>query len=145
MGVASTKLLVSNSTIWPSNILLPNSVDYRKESYSQKILYKYLPNQCFCCFGFGHLAKNGPKFNKDTNKHVPNKTEDRFDGWTEVGQRKTASHVCLDKPHHVSINSLNEFPPLQNRYSTLHEEDDRSHEVNTLDHPSSYPSQQRFN
>ena len=36
MGVVSTKLLISKSTILPSNILLPNLLDSRQESYSQK-------------------------------------------------------------------------------------------------------------
>ena len=43
------------------------------------------------------------------------------------------------------FNNLKEFPPLQNKYSTLHVEEDRSHEVNTSDHPSSHLSQRRFN
>ena len=95
------------------------------------------------------MAKNCPKFNKDTDEHVPNTTivlyKDRSDGWTEVGHKKTSSHVSHDKPHHVSINNLKEFPPLQNRYSTLHVEEDRSNELNTSDQPSSHLSQQRFN
>ena len=134
MGATSTKLLISKSTNLPSNILLPNLLDSRQESYSQRILYRGLPNQCFRCFGFGHLAKNCPKFNKDTDKHVPNTTivpaQVRSEGWTEVGHRKVSSQVSYDKRHQVSINNLKEFPPLQNRYSTLQVEEDRSHEVN---------------
>ena len=38
----------------------------------------------------------------------------------------------------MSINNLKEFPPLQNRYSTLQVEEDRSHEVNISDQPTHY-------
>ena len=62
----------------------------------------------------------------------------------EVGCRKTPSQVSHDKPHHVSSNNLKEFPPLQNRYSALYIEQDRLHEVNALDHSSSYIPQQRL-
>ena len=34
MGVVSTKLLTSKSTVLPSNILLPNLIDSSQESYS---------------------------------------------------------------------------------------------------------------
>ena len=142
MGAISTKLLISKSTILPANILLPNLLDSRQESYSQRILYRGLPNQCFRCFGFGHLAKNCPKFNKDTDKHVPNTTivpaQVRSEGWTEVGHRKVSSQLSYDKRHQVSINNLKEFPPLQNRYSTLQVEEDRSHEVNISDQPTHF-------
>ena len=87
--------------------------------------------------------------NKDTDNHVSNTTvvpnQDRSDGWIEVRHKKTYLHVTQDKPPHVSINNLKEFPPLKNRYRTLHVEEDHSHEVNTSDQPSSHLSQQRFN
>ena len=143
MGAAYAKLLISKSAILPSNILLPNLLDPRQASYSQKILYRGLLNQCFCCFGFGHLAKNCLKLTKDNDKHIPNMTiivpyQDRSYGWIEVGHKKTSSHVSPNKPQHVTINTLKEFPPLQNRYTALHVEEDCSHKLNTLDQSSSY-------
>ena len=107
MGAASAKKLISKSVVLPSNILLPNT---SQEFFSQKILYRGLPNQCFCCFRFGHLAKNCPKITKNTDKYVPitniMSSQDRSDGWTEVGRRKTPSQVSHNKPHHVFSNNL---------------------------------------
>ena len=71
-------------------------------------------------------------------------SQDRSDGWIEVGCRKTPSQVYHDKPHHVASSSLKEFPPLQNRYSTLYVEQDRPNEVNVLDHSSPHLPQQRL-
>ena len=148
MGAASAKILISKTVVLPSTILLPNLLDPSEESFSQKVLYKGLPNQCFRCFGFGHLAKNCPKITKDIDKHVPStnimSSQDRSQGWIEVGHRKTSSQVNHDKPHYVASNSLKEFPPLQNRYSTLYVEQDRPNEVNVLDHSSSHLPQQRL-
>ena len=72
-GAASAKLLISKSTRFPSNILFPNLLDPLQAPYSQKILYRGLPNQCFRCFGFGHLTKYCPKFKEEINKHTPSR------------------------------------------------------------------------
>ena len=63
-----------------------------------------------------------------------------------MGRKNTYSQVYQDKPHHVSINNLKEFPSLQKKYSALHVEQDGSPvEVNDLDHSSSHLPQQRLN
>ena len=148
MGAASAKILISKTAVLPSTVLLPNLLDPSQEFFSQKVLYKGLPNQCFRCFGFGHLAKNCPKITKGIDKHVPStnimSSQDRSQGWIEVGHRKTSSQVNHDKPHYVASNSLKEFPLLQNRYSTLYVEQDYPKEVNVVDHSSSYLPQQRL-
>ena len=147
MGATSTKLLISKSTDLPSNILLPNLLNSGQESYSQKILYRGLPNQCFRCFGFGHLAKYCPKFKEDINKHTPSTTivpyQNRVEGWTTLEHKKTPPRVSLNKPTQVPINNMQEFPPLQNTYNALQIEEESSQEVNNVDHSSFHLPQQR--
>ena len=89
LGAVSVKLLLSRL---PSNILLPNLLDSMQASFSQKILYRGLPNQCFCCFGFGHLVEYCLKLTDDTDKHISSTTivpyQNKFDGWTMVGNNR---------------------------------------------------------
>ena len=145
LGAASAKLLISKSTRLPSNILLPNLLDPLQAPYSQKILYRGLPNQCFRCFGFGHLAKYCPKFKEDINKHTPSTTivpyQNRAEGWTTVEHKKTPPRVSLNKPTQVPINNMQEFPPLQNTYNALQMEEESLEELNNGGHLSFHPPQ----
>ena len=92
LGAMSAKILVSKATVLPSHILLPNLLDSKQSSYSQKIMYRGLPNQCFRCFGFGHLAKHCPKFQNASHildaAIIPYKASS--EEWTIVGNRKTS-------------------------------------------------------
>ena len=145
LGAASAKLLISKSTRLPSNILLPNLLDPLQAPYSQKILYRGLPNQCFRCFGFGHLAKYCPKFKEDINKHTPSSAivpyQNKSEGWTTVEHKKTPPRVSLNKLTQVPINNMQEFPPLQNTYNALQMEDESLEELKKGAHLSFHPPQ----
>ena len=120
LGAISAKILVSKTTILPSHILLPNLLDSTQSPYSQKIMYRGLPNQCFRCFGFGHLAKHCPKFQnascivEPSTAIIPYKASS--EGWTIVENRKTSRQ---SKVQQLQPNNLQEFPPLHNKYTTL--------------------------
>ena len=145
LGAASAKLLISKSTKLPSNILLPNLLDPLQAPYSQKILYRGLPNQCFRCFGFGHLAKYCPKFKEEINKHTTTSAivpyQNKSEGWTTVKHKKTPAHVSLNKLAQVPINNMQEFPPLQNTYNALQMEDESLEELKNGGHLSFHPPQ----
>ena len=120
LGAISAKILVSRATILSSHILLPNLLDSTQSPYSQKIMYRGLPNQCFRCFGFGHLAKHCPKFQNASHILEPSTAIIRykasFEEWTIVGNRKTSQQSKIKQ---VQPNNLQEFPPLHNKYTTL--------------------------
>ena len=120
LGAMSAKILVSKATVLPSHILLPNLLDSTQSPYSQKIMYRGLPNQCFRCFGFGHLAKHCPKFQNASHIVEPSTTiipyKASSEGWTIVGNRKTSRPSKIQQ---VQPNNLQEFPPLHNKYTTL--------------------------
>ena len=125
LGMMSAKILVSKATVLSSHILLPNLLDSMQSPYSQKFMYRGLPNQCFRCFGFGHLAKHCPKFQnashivESSTAIIPYKASS--EGWTIVGNRKTSLPT---KTQQVQHNNLKEFPPFQNKYTTLQVDDE---------------------
>ena len=120
LGAISAKILVSRATILSSHILLPNLLDSTQSPYSQKIMYRGLPNQCFRCFGFGHLAKHCPKFQNGSHILEPSMAiipyKASSEEWTIVGNRKTSRPSKIKQ---VQANNLQEFPPLHNKYTTL--------------------------
>ena len=128
VGAVSAKLLISKDTVLPSHILLPNLLDSRKPSYSHKVMYRGLPNQCFRCLGFGHLAKHCPKFTNVSQIVEPATAiipyKDSTEGWIIVGNRKTSLNVLTSKTQQVQPNYLQEFPPLKNNYTILQQEDE---------------------
>ena len=119
---------MSKASVLSSHILLPNLLDSTQPLYSQKIMYRGLPYQCFRCFGFGHLAKHCPKINnashivESSTAIIPYKASS--EGWTIVGNRKTSLNALSSKTRQVQSNNLQEFPPLQNKYSILQQEDE---------------------
>ena len=105
LGALSAKLMISKDTVLPSHILLPNLLNSRQPSYSQKIMYRGLPNQCFRCLGFGHLAKHCPKFTNASQIMEPSTTfipyKAAFEGWNIVGNRKTSLNALPSKTQQV--------------------------------------------
>ena len=70
---------------------------------------------------------------------------DEHDNASVILKYPPRTQVSHDKPHHVSINNLKEFPSLQKKYSALHVEQDGSPvEVNALDHSLSHLPQKRL-
>mgnify|MGYP002775447849 CR=1 FL=1 len=112
----------------PSHILLPNLLDSTQPSYSQKVMYRGLSNQCFWCLGFGHLAKHCPKFTNASQIVEPSTTIIPYnaasEAWTIVGNRKTSLNSLPSKTQQVKPNYLQEFPPLKNNYTILQQEDE---------------------
>ena len=91
-------------------------------------MYGGLPNQCFRCLGFGHLAKHCPKFTNASQIMEPSTTfipyKAAFEGWNIVGNRKTSLNALPSKTQQVKPNYLQEFPPLKNNYTILQQEDE---------------------
>ena len=93
-GVMPAKIMVSMAKVFLSHILLPNLLDSMQSPYSQKIMYRGLPNQSFRCFGFGHLTKHCPKFHnashivESSTTIIPYKASSN--GWSIIGNKKTS-------------------------------------------------------
>ena len=97
---------MSKASVLSSHILLPNLLDSTQPLYSQKIMYRGLPNQCFWCFKFGHLAKHCPKVFTSASHIVEASTtivpfKASFEGWTIVGNRKTSLNALSSKTQQV--------------------------------------------
>ena len=61
-GIPAVKILVTLTTKFPKGLLIPLMGG---EILTQRVEFTGLPNQCFICRGFGHLAKTCPR-RKDT-------------------------------------------------------------------------------